>query len=275
MTPPVGIFEILIAVIIPLAILGGLYLLFRLACKFSVLTSVALAMVLSTIPMILSHRLLYRGHFYVGKLVLLFPVIGGVILIVQFIRWVAGGSQNTGGVVTSDERQKTLRMVDEGKITSQEASELLDALGRSSAMRGQDRFSRVDMMTLAGIGLVVLGFFLPWVRIQINLPGLLGTSGYQAGYHAGAIGWAVLIISILAALPVFLTPKDYLYKMSLLQIFLLILGVVITISLLVQGNAAVYSDPNVKQVALGLFFCLAGFIVAALASLIKFKNLAA
>jgi hypothetical protein len=193
-------------------------------------------------------------------------VISCVILIIQFFRWVAKGDQSTGGVVTSDERQRTLKMVEEGKITTNEASELLEALGRSSAMRGQDTFSRLDMMTLLGIGFVVLGFFLPWAYIRIDMPGLPGTSGYQAGYHTGAIGWAVLIISIMAALPVFITPKDYLYKMSMLQIFLLILGTVITVSLLFQVNS---------RMGVGLWFCLAGFVISLIASFMKFKKLAA
>jgi hypothetical protein len=255
---------IVIVTIVQCAIMGGLYLLFRLVCKLSVLTSICLAIVIMPIPAILGLRL-FGGGFFIGPVFLLLPAVCGVVLIIQFFRWVAKGDQNTGGVVTSEERQKTLKMVDEGKITSQEASELLEALGRSSAMRGQDTFSRLDMMTLAGIGLVVLGFFLPWVYIRIDLPGLLGTSGYQAGYHTGAIGWAVLIIAILAVLPVFITPKDYLYKMSLLQLFLLILVGVITISLLIQA----------RQMGAGLWFCLAGYVVSAIASFMKFKKLAA
>lgn len=257
----------LLFLLIQLGILGGMYLFFRLACKLSVLTSICLAVLIIPIPAVLGIRLLGGGIFF-GPIVFLLPAISAVILIIQFFRWVAKGDQNTGGVVTSEERQKTLRMVDEGKITSQEASELLEALGRSNAMRGQDTFSRLDMMTLVGIGLVVLGFFLPWVHIRIDMPGFLGTSGYQAGYHAGPVGWAVIIIAILAALPVFITPKDYLYKLSMLQIFLLILGVAITISLILQAA-------QVSHMGWGLLVCLAGYVISAIASFMKFKKLAA
>ena len=254
----------LLVLLILIIISIGLVFLFKYVCKLSLLTSICLAIFIMPIPSLLGLHIFGGGHF-ISPAFLLLPGICGFILIIQSIRWVVKSDQNTGGVVTSEERQKTLNMVEEGKISTSEASELLEALGRSSAMRGQDAFSRLDMISLVGIGLVVLGFFLPWVYIRIDMPGLLGTSGYQAGYHTGAIGWAVLIIGILAALPVFITPKDYLYKMSMLQIFLLILGSVITISLLVQ----------VDRMGAGLWFCLGGFIVSGIASLMKFKKLAA
>ncbi len=270
---PLGLLVFLICIAIPV----GLYLLFRLAFKLSVLSSICMVFLIMPIPAFLGIRSLtcpsslHIGYPYVvlesvhiALLYLIIPAIAAVILMVQFLRWVAGGDHSAGGVVTSEERQKTLKMVAEGKISSREASELLDALGRSSAMRGQDTFSRLDIMTLVGIGLVVLGFFLPWVFIR--MPGLR-TSAYQAGSDYGAVGWAVLVISMLAALPVFITPKDYLYKMSLLQMFLFVLGGVITISLLVQAVQARFGP--------GLLFCLAGYVLAAIASFVKFKKLSA
>lgn len=99
------------------------------------------------------------------------------------------------------------------------------------------------------------------------MSGLFGNmSGYQAGYHLKAIGWAVLIVGIASAIPVFVTPKDYLYKISIMQIFLNLIGTVIVISLLIQvGN----------RVGVGLIMCLAGFIVGIFAAAAKFKKLAA
>lgn len=123
------------------------------------------------------------------------------------------GDMDDGGSVNCVERQRTLEMVDAGKISSEEGAELLDALGRSNAMLGQDKFSRLDMLILAGVAIAVLGFFLPWVYINRGM--------YQSGQHFKAEGWAVLIITILAAVPVFVTPKGLLYKISMLQIFLL------------------------------------------------------
>lgn len=52
----------------------------------------------------------------------------------------------------------------------------------------------------------------------------------------------------------------------MLQIYLFILGAVITISLLFQVN---------HQMGAGLWFCLAGFVFSLIASFVKFKKLAA
>jgi hypothetical protein len=160
-------------------------------------------------------------------------------------------------------------MVEQGKITTEESTELLDALGRANALRGQDRFSPADITVLVGVGLVVLGFFLPWANVRIEVPSLFGervSSGYQAGYHVGAIGWAVFIIAILSAAPVFVTPRDYLYKVSMLQIFLTLIGTVLVISLVIQAG---------NHLGAGLVVCLARFIVGIIGSAAKFKKLAA
>jgi hypothetical protein len=159
-------------------------------------------------------------------------------------------------------------MVEEGKINTEEGTELLDAMGRSSALRGEEKFSRVDMIMLMGVALVVLGFFLPWVYIRMGqMPGPFGrVSGYQAGYHAEEMGWAVLIIVIASALPIFLTPKDFLYKISMLQIFLILIGMILVISMLVQAG---------NRLGPGLIFCLTGFVVELFGAGVKFRKLAA
>ena len=159
--------------------------------------------------------------------------------------------------VNSAERQRTLEMVEQGKISPEEGAELLDALGRSSAMMGQDKFSRLDAYILAGISIAVLGFFLPWSIIAYGVS--------QSGQHFKAEGWAVLIIAILAAVPVFVTPKEFLYKISMLQIFLLLLDSALVISLLFR----------IPKIGAGLTMCLIGIILALLGCVGKFKKLAA
>jgi hypothetical protein len=166
--------------------------------------------------------------------------------------------------VRAAERAKILRMVEDGKINADEGSELLDAMGRSTAMRGQEKFSRADIVMLLGAALVIFGFFLPWVHIQIG-----GVPGYQAGHHRGALGWTIFIICILSAVPIFVTPKDFLYKVSMLQIFLTLVGLVLVISVLVVlVRAGIHWG-------IGLVFCLVGFIVELLASGAKLKKLSA
>ncbi len=203
-------------------------------------------------------------------------VIGAICLmtlIIQLFRWIFSGGEDSN--VNAAERERTLRMVEEGKITAEESAELLEAMGRSNAMRGQDRFTRLDVLVLFGVAMVILGFFLPWVHIRMQLdntssplmPGLFGLiSGYQAGYHTGAIGWAVFVVGLLMALPVFITPRDFLYKISMLQIFIVLIGVALTVRLLIGawGNMGA-----------GLWVCLVGFVVTLVGAATKFRRLAA
>jgi hypothetical protein len=128
---------------------------------------------------------------------------------------------------------------------------------------------------MCGVGLVVLGFFLPWVYLSMSqIPEFFGSvSGYQAGYHTGAIGWSILIIAVASAIPVFVTPSRFLYKISMLQIFLTLIGLIIVISVLVP--AARLSTDVDSSLGAGLFFCLAGFTTALLASIAKMRSLAA
>ena len=179
----------------------------------------------------------------------------------QLSRDITSG-QSTAG----PERARILRMIEEGKITAEEGSGLLEAMGKSNALRGQDRFSRLDMAMLCGVALVVLGFFLPWVHIRSTTQMLGAVSGYQAGYHAGALGWAVFIIAILSVIPVFVTPENFLYKISMLQTFLTIVGTVLVVSILVRVGG---------HLGAGLVICLVGFITGLVASVAKFKSLAA
>jgi len=182
----------------------------------------------------------------------------------KLIKWMCS-EENTDSI----ERKRIMEMVENGKISLDESKELLDSLGRSSALRGEEKFSRVDIVMLVAISMVILGFFLPWAHIRLpQVAGMFGKSGsaFQAGYHAGALGWAVFIIAILSVIPVFVTPKNYLYKISMLQIFLTIIGIVLVISILFRVG---------DRLGIGLIICLFGFIFSLLASRAKYRKLAA
>jgi MFS family permease len=161
-----------------------------------------------------------------------------------------------------------MEMIEAGKIGTEEGSELLDAMGRSSALRGAEKFSRTDIVMLVGAAMVILGFFLPWAYVPAGrVLDIFGrATAYQAGYHVRAIGWAVFIIAILSAVPVFVTPRNFLYKISMLQIFLILVGLVLVVSVLIRVG---------ENVGAGLIFCLVGFIVELLSSGAKLKSLAA
>ena len=249
--------SILITILIPLVCFIVVLLLLRFSAKVSWLTSIAASLVIATIPAIFGRML----HYSPGSrlefiwVVILPAAAGALILLIQFSRWLLATEAVQANVNTA-ERDRILRMVEEGKINTEEGSELLGAMGRSSALQGQDAFSRFDIAMLIGVALVILGFFLPWAY--------LGNRMYQAGHHRGPIGWAVLIAAVLSAVPIFVTPKDLLYKISMLQIFLILVGLALVIKELSVGADQV-----------GTIFCLAGFLVAFLGSAVKLKSLAA
>jgi hypothetical protein len=254
--------DVIFLILLPF-VLVGMTLILRFAFKLKWLTVISLSILLAALVL----AGVFRGGYVNWAFIVLLPPICLVVLLSQFFRWLARGDANTR--VNAAERDRILKMVEQGKITTEESAELLDALGRANALRGQDRFSPVDITVLVGVALVVLGFLLPWANVRIEIPSLFGervTSAYPAGYHVGGIGWAVPIVAILSAVPLFITPRDHLYKVSMLQIFLTLIGTVLVISLLMQAA---------NHLGAGLVVCLAGFTVAIIGSAAKFKRLAA
>jgi hypothetical protein len=241
-------------------------LLLRYAARLKWLTAICLSIIAATIFSILVIRIMPGPvRMGIGIGFLLPAVVCSVILIIQFFRWVISSDNSS---VNTTERDRILKMVEEGKISTEEGTELLDAMGRSSALRGEEKFRRVDVVMLIGVSLVILGFFLPWVYIPMQqVPGPFGQfSVYQSGYHTGPMGWAVLFIVIASAIPIFVTPKDFLYKVSMMQIFLILIGAVLVISLLVRAGT---------HLGAGLIFCITGFLVELFGCGVKFKKLAA
>ena len=265
-----------------------LLLLTRRAMKFSWIKSLWVSAVFTSIGsfllLILAGELSPRvTDTFLGLLPVLIVAAGmGIRAIVNCF-----GDVDDSGSVNSAERQRTLEMVEQGKITAEEGAELLEALGRSNAMLGQDKFSRLDMLILAGVAVAVFGFFLPWIKIYIpNFPqfqskfmggavnplaslvkGVRGLNYvFQSGYNTGAIGWAVLVVAILGAVPVFITPKNFLYKISMLQIFLLVLGGLLVISIMIRVS---------NSMQIGLPICMVGFVIATAGCFGKFKKLTA
>jgi hypothetical protein len=265
--------SILLIILVEIGCLLLLLVLFKLLLKLRWLTAICLSFLLVTALPFVMHifglAFFPRGSstkiFYIIQLLIAGICI--VILIAQLIKWFSSGPSIPN--VNASERKRILEMVEQGKINTDEGTELLDALGRSNAMRGEEKFSRVDVMILIGISLAILGFFLPWVYIRTpEFLGLFEQRGtiYQAGYQTGALGWSVFIIAILSSVPVFVTPKNFLYKISMLQIFLTIIGTVLVISTLVRIN---------DRSGIGLVACFIGFIVGLIASAAKLKRLAA
>jgi len=265
-----------------LAIIMVAYVVLRSKTKLKVLTSVCVSILVTALLTLLLLCLDTCTNIYAivnyadlqeyvaGTLVAAVPFL--LILMVQFIapllREFATGQEPAG-----PERTRILGMIEEGKITAAEGSDLLEAMGRSNAMQGQDSFSRPDIVILCGVALVVMGFFLPWVYVRISMPGMQGMrdifgqrSAYQAGYHTGALGWTIFVIALVSAVPVFVTPKNFLYKISILHIFLTLVGFLLGLSTLLRARG---------HMGLGIIVCAAGFTIGLIASGAKFKRLTA
>lgn len=238
-------------------------LVLKFVAKLKWLTAICVAVLLASMLSITG----FRGKWSLGGIFLIPAVVCAGILVAKFFVWLFREASSQISVNPA-ERSRILRMVEDGKISANEGRELLDAMGKSSALRGEEKFSRVDILMLVGVALVVLGFFLPWAYIRMaRVPGPFGrVSGYQAGYHTGALGWAIFIIGIASAIPVFVTPRNLLYKISMMQIFLTLIGSILVVSVLVGA---------VDNLGSGLLFCLIGFIVAFFASVAKIRSLAA
>jgi hypothetical protein len=184
-------------------------------------------------------------------------------LICRFFVWL-GASDPAGGTVNPEERQRIIGMVEQNKMTAQDGTELLDALGKSSALRGQQTFSRLDVMILIGIAATVMGFFLPWRWLR-NVFDSMGLVMYQNGYQVKVVGWGMLVASALATALVFITPKGYLYKLLLLQMLCICVGLALVLSVWLEAGTSV---------GYGAIICASGFAVALLGSLMKMRALA-
>jgi hypothetical protein len=265
-------------VLIASFLIGGFllfYILFRTLFKLGLTASICLSILIFFGMIIVMHFFgisifsLYIGNDRSWFFFILFIICICVFLVtIKSIAWLSADKPPL--TVNASERARILQMVEAGKISTDEGKELLNALGNSTALKGQEKFSRADAVMLIGVALVVLGFFLPWLYVSMpNLPGFpqyTNVVGNQDGYQMGAMGWTVFIIALVSAVPVFVTPKNFLYKILMLQMFLLIIGIALVISILVRVGS---------HLGAGLVVCLIGFLVAFVASGAKFKQLAA
>ena len=267
-------------VVVQLAILMVVYIILRVKTTLKVLTALCFSVlvVAALTLLLLCSDTCFDIYSFVqytdlkeyvaGTLVVAIPFM--LILIFQLLLIPLLKEIGSAPKAAGPERARILRMIEEGKITTDEGSSLLEAMGRSNALQGQDEFSRLDMAILCGVALVVVGFFLPWVQVRISMPGMRDvfgqSSAYQAGYHTGALGWTIFIIALMSAVPVFVTPKNFLYKISILHLFLTLIGLLLVMSTLLRA---------VSHLRIGIIVCTVGFTIELIASGAKFKRLAA
>ncbi len=237
------------------------YLGYRLIFKLSRRLSICLGVLLCIVGMSL-----HETPFIVVKfltLVVLFPIVG-------FVPKVIGSLSLDDGTAGKEQKDKILRMLQEGKITTEESVELINAVGKSSAVETQG-FNKIDIGILLGSFAVLLGFFLPWAYAG-QLGGLFGDIDvlkvgiYQSGYHTGTLGWSIFSIAIVQVLLTFIPAKNFHARLTVLQIFIAILGFVVCLS--------VFGKVPLTTIKIGPPMILIGFMIQAVFSATKFKEIA-
>jgi hypothetical protein len=181
----------------------------------------------------------------------------------------------------SSERERVLRLLEEGKITAEESAELLGALGDTvRPIPATHRpMTRSRKFLLIGSALVLVGFFLPWfsfnrgeessrVMSQVPLPNWAASSGQaqrafplsiktgttyvRGGDVRSGIGWLILLIGLGAgALPFInsLSPTSQ----RTIGLIALSVGAILLLYLITTG---------IRHVHIGLVVVAAGYVLA-------------
>jgi hypothetical protein len=174
----------------------------------------------------------------------------------------------------SPERERVLKMLDEGKITAPESAELLNALAHSTPPRAPQSAPAPHRKTVwIGAALLLLGFFLPWFAINPqravdemmkgmpmgqgmpDLRGMMpeGNTLYIAGGDIGhGLGWCVLVLGILAAALPFVAANLDAQTCQKTCLLALAAGAIILVYLLTQ---------NMRFVNIGIILGLAGYVL--------------
>jgi hypothetical protein len=186
------------------------------------------------------------------------------------------------GDALSPDRERVLKMLDDGKITAQESAELLNALGQSARPCAPQSVP-VPHRRLVWVGAAVLlvGFFLPWFVIRqgnfqealkaiVNqmaaAPGMPGmptpnlgrmlppamTISVVGGDIAHGLGWWVLALGIVAAVAPFVAANVDSQTCQRISLVALGAGAIILIYLLIQA---------IRYVNIGILLVLAGYVL--------------
>jgi len=219
------------------------------------------------------------------SLPMMYAVTFGLLLVYPVFNLASAAPQPAPAAPTEDlstEREKVLQLLEAGKITADESAELLNALGQTVPQRpppaSEMEMSPQRKIVLLGAALLLVGFFLPWFKINIGqvmneaagqmkeiMGGILPGNGMsqmnfaqsngmvqvvQAGNIPNGLGWWILALGIgAAALPFFTTNiKAQLQKKVILAA--LAIGAFLLVYLL--------SD-TLRYVSIGVILAVAGY----------------
>jgi hypothetical protein len=175
----------------------------------------------------------------------------------------------------SPEREKVIAMLEAGKITAEESTELLNALGASAPARASVRapLTASSRLVLIGATLVLVGFFLPWFSFSpagelSRIMGDFRSSGFPVpempavgspaehviqvfgGNVANGLGWAVLVLALVTALLPHLSHATEPATQRTVRLLALGAGTILVIYLATQ---------SLRAVAFGLCITIAGY----------------
>jgi hypothetical protein len=181
----------------------------------------------------------------------------------------------------SVEREKIVAMLEAGKLTADESSELLQALSETSRVEAQRpvTLSAGQRLILVGAALVTFGFFLPWfvinpgkeagrmmnqmkISLESSLPvGELSlpdarfntpSVSISGGDIQKGLGWMALLLAGAAAFIPYISTK--IDEATLRMIRMLCIGIGSLIVLYLLTN-------NIRYVGIGLIIAVSGYIV--------------
>ncbi len=197
-----------------------------------------------------------------------------LLLLVAGIRWfvraLARASDGwlqqplAGTDASEDDRRRVLAMVAEGKVSAEEGTQLLEAMGEPATPCDRLPIRPGTLASVVGALLIVVGFMLPWNHISVKIEGPFRTSisGYQMGYSVGFLGWLILCLGLLPGLLACITALDPHLRQGMVRLLLSALGLAFTVSLIVTVWIGGY------LLTLGLYFALIGFLVQLLSALV-------
>jgi len=125
-----------------------------------------------------------------------------------------------------EDRAQVLDMLADDTISSEEAAELLNALGEQNIPADQLPLSASLLAGFWGGFIVAVGFMLPWGHVRIG-----PVEGYQAGYHVGLLGWCIVVLGVLPALFACIPAFDRVVRQGLLRLLLSGVGLAFVLSL--------------------------------------------
>ncbi len=173
----------------------------------------------------------------------------------------------------SSERERVLKLLESGKITVDESTQLLSALGETiqPPLPRKAPITPTAKMVLAGGFILLVGFFLPWFVVNVgqelsqaarqlgnlahvNLPMNLntGSTRISGGDIPHGLGWVILLLGMAAVVLPYLNPG--LSRVAQLKVSLAALGIglLVLIYLLTE---------NLRFASIGFILTVVGYVL--------------